>query len=73
MTGGGFVAGSNGNAVVAKRVDATCATTTTSTGADACSFRQWWIEPGSSGDLSYFTYDEADHPVDITGAALWYT
>ncbi|CBJ33995.1 expressed unknown protein [Ectocarpus siliculosus] len=64
---------SNGRAVVANRVDSTCATTTTSTGADACSWRQWWIEPSSSGTVSYFTYDEAGHPVDIAAGTLWYT
>ncbi|CAN0385283.1 unnamed protein product [Ectocarpus fasciculatus] len=63
---------SNGKAVVATRVDTTCATTA-STGADACSWRQWWIEPSSSGTVSYFAYDEADHPVDIAAGALWYT
>lgn len=64
---------SNGNAVQAKRVESTCTSTATSASADACSWRQWWIEPSATGAVDYYAYDEADHPVDIAPGTLWYT
>eukprot|EP00903_Cladosiphon_okamuranus_P015356 g14182.t1 len=66
---------SNGNAVRAKRVDSTCTSTTTVTSAatEACSWRQWLVEPASSATLDYYAFDEASHPVDIAPGALWYT
>lgn len=64
---------SNGNAVQAKRVESTCTGSATSASADACSWRQWWIEPASAGALDYYAYNEADHPVDIAPGTLWYT
>eukprot|EP00752_Nemacystus_decipiens_P017485 g15676.t2 len=64
---------SNGNSVLAKRVESTCTTSATSASADACSWRQWWIEPESSVALDYYAFAEADHPVDIPPSTLWYT
>ncbi|CAM9274472.1 unnamed protein product [Choristocarpus tenellus] len=50
---------------------------TTTSGCDAsdpnlvCSFNKWTIST-SSGSQSYFTYNDAAHPVDISASALWY-
>ncbi|CAM9389967.1 unnamed protein product, partial [Hapterophycus canaliculatus] len=63
----------NENLIRAKRInDTECADATS---ADGCSWRQWWIDSSSeSGDaLVYYTFDDADHPVDIASGILWYT
>ncbi|CAM9326134.1 unnamed protein product [Ascophyllum nodosum] len=67
---------SNGNTLAANWTNGGCPSpseTGTSTDGD-CSWREWRIMPGDDNldAHEYFTFDEADHPVDIARGIQWY-